>query len=219
MEQPKKLEVKKQLNKYTEFETKYKMQDGNVQYEFKRVMEQEHDLSCFFVQSDDVYYVKGDEFLRYRFSDDKKIKRSELTYKAKHKEHNNIIRKEVNLRVDPSDRKTVTEFCETLGFDLSFTIRKACHIYEASDATLVFYSVWDEDNSLTHFIEIEVDEELIPSLTEDEAWDIIKKWEKVLEPFGIKAQNRLRKSLFEMYRKPEQVKLMSIEDGSLREED
>lgn len=197
----------KTLNKFTEFETKYKISDGNAQYDFKRLMEDEYKLSCLYVQSDDLYYVKGDEFLRYRFSDDKKVKRAELTYKAKKKNADNIIRKEVNLRVDPSDYKTVDAFCETLDFKRNFSIHKSCHIYKSDEATLVFYTVWDEDKNMTHFIEIEVDEDLIPKLTEEEAWDIIRKWEKVLEPIGIKAQNRLKKSLFEMYRKPEQLKI------------
>jgi predicted adenylyl cyclase CyaB len=193
---------------FTEFETKYKIADGNVQYEFKRIMEQVHSLNCFYVQSDDVYFVKGDEFLRYRFADDKKVKRSELTYKAKIKSANNIIRKEINLRVDANDRNTVKEFCETLGYIYNFTINKACHIYHADDATLVFYSVRDSDNELTHFIEIEVGEDL--KVTESQGWDIIKKWEKALEPLGIKAQNRLRKSLFEMYRKIEPVEQLKL---------
>jgi hypothetical protein len=36
-------------------------------------------------------------------------------------------------------------------------------------------------------------------MTEEEAWGIIVKYEKVLESVGVSPQKRLRKSLFEMY--------------------
>ena len=73
-----------------------------------------------------------------------------------------------------------------------------CHIYNFEDATLVFYTVKD-GSKLDHFMEIEVREDM--EFTEDQAWAIIRKWEKELEPLGITAQNRLRKSLFDMYRR------------------
>jgi hypothetical protein len=52
---------------------------------------------------------------------------------------------------------------------------------------------------MTHFIEIEIDEDLIPKLTEEEGWSIIRKYEKELSPLGITHRHRLNKSLFEMY--------------------
>jgi hypothetical protein len=38
-------------------------------------------------------------------------------------------------------------------------------------------------------------------LTEDQAWAIIEKYEKILEPVGITAHKRLRRSLWEMYKR------------------
>lgn len=192
---------------FTEFECKYRV-DGIQLYEWKKIMkeqaEAQEDYKGFvYLESDDIYYTKGEEFLRYRFSDEKKVKRAELTYKSKTGEANNIIRKEVNLRVDGNDKDTVEALCNCLGFKKNFTISKLVHIYNFGDATLPFYSVTDESGKQEHFMEIEVDEKLIPSLTEDEAWDIIKKWEIILAPLGITARNRLRRSLFEMYRKEE----------------
>jgi hypothetical protein len=35
--------------------------------------------------------------------------------------------------------------------------------------------------------------------TEEQAWGIIAKYEKLLDSIGLNAQKRLRKSLFEMY--------------------
>lgn len=137
------------------------------------------------------------KFLRFRASDHKKNKRKELTFKKKHKTANNIKRTEVNLRVDASDNDTTREFAEGLGYSKAFDVYKYCDIYYADDAVMVFYSVKDNDGKLNHFIEIEVNEEM--DFTESQAWDIIKKYEKILEPVGVKAQGRIRKSLFEMY--------------------
>ena len=74
-----------------------------------------------------------------------------------------------------------------------------CHIYNFNDATLVFYTVRDEKGTMTHFVEIELDEDNIHKLTEEEAWGIIRKYERVLAPIGITHRHRLNKSLFEMY--------------------
>jgi hypothetical protein len=46
-----------------------------------------------------------------------------------------------------------------------------------------------------------ITEETIHELTEDQAWEIIRKYEKVLEPVGVIAQKRMRKSLYELYKK------------------
>ena len=184
--------------KFIELETKYKGTISQL-YPFKHLMEQQEGFSFLYIESDDVYFVKDDDFLRYRFSDDKKDKRAELTFKKRHSAYNNIKRTEVNMRVDPNKKETVIEFVEGLGYSKNFTISKSCHIYKRNDVTLVFYSVRDEDNSLSHFMEIEIAENA--GITEPEGWEIIKTWEKILEPLGVKPQNRLRKSLFDMYRK------------------
>ena len=137
------------------------------------------------------------KFLRYRASEDKKIKQKEITFKKKHKSANNIRRTEINLRVDNSNAETIREFCEGIGYEHTFDVYKYCDIYYADDAVLVFYSVKDDNGKMDHFIEIEVNEEM--DFTEDQAWTIIKKYEKILEPVGVKPQGRIRKSLFEMY--------------------
>lgn len=160
-----------------------------------------------YVESDDIYYTKKlskneeFEFIRYRFSEAKKDKRAELTIKSKLKEGDNIIRKETNVRVDGNDKKTIESFINGLGYRHNFRISKMVWIYNFPEATLPFYSVIDEGGKVKHFAEIEVNEEIMKELTEEQAWDIIKKYEDMLSPLGITHKNRLRKSLFEMYRK------------------
>jgi len=189
------------LPQFVEFETKYKIDDPKLLWDFKHLVETELGRKDFlYVQSDDCYYVKGDDFIRYRFSDNKKDKRAELTIKRKTEDKNNIIREEVNLRVDGNSFDTVEKFVKLQGFEFNFRINKQCHIYHGTDCTLVFYSVRDlETNELSHFIEIEVTEDA--GFTEEESWNIIKKYEAALSKLGVSAQRRSRKSLFEMYKR------------------
>lgn len=200
---------------FHEFEVKFRI-DASKLNDWKSVMRKYRDENPdeykehVMVDSDDIYYTRDSsdpevdyEFVRFRFSDDrKKDKRSELTTKKKLKDTNNIIRIEHNVRVDNNDKKTVHGFITTgLGYQYNFKISKYVQIYVFKDATLPFYTVIDEKGKEDTFIEIEVDEKLLHSITEDEAWEIIAKYEKILEPLGITPRNRLRKSLFEMYRK------------------
>lgn len=189
------------MGHFKEFETKYCL-DGNKVFEFKQLVEKMHEQYDFlYVQGPDFYYTKPDgSFLRYRKADNDKTGRAELTMKSKSEgSSNNIIRKEINLRVDKNSFNTIEEFATMLGYTFNFKIWKMCHIYNFKDATLVFYTVRDENSEMTHFVEIEVDENLLSHITEEEAWNIVRKYERELLPLGITHRHRLNKSLFEMY--------------------
>lgn len=132
--------------------------------------------------------------------------RKELTTKYKQSgSKNNIQREEKNIRVDKVDEETIMKFVSDLGYKTNFSIWKACHIYNLDDATIVWYQVHDTTtgkvSKVDYFVEIEVDEESISTKTEKEAWAIIEKYEKILESVGLSARSRLRKSLFEMYKR------------------
>jgi len=201
------------LGHFKEFETKYCL-DGDKVFEFKQLVENLGEQYDFiYVQGPDHYYTKSDgSFLRYRKADNDKTGRAELTMKTKPTgASHNILRKEINLRVDKNSFNTIEEFASMLGYSFNFKIWKMCHIYKFKDVTLVFYTVRDEKSEMTHFVEIEIDEDLIPKLTEEEAWNIIRKYERVLSPLGITHRHRLNKSLFEMYYlKNNESKLVSI---------
>lgn len=198
-------EVKK-LDPHCEFETKYKVNESAL-FTFKNIVQGLAGLEGFvYVEGPDTYWTKGEDFCRYRkASHEGEGTKAWLTMKQKPEgAKNNIQRKEVNWRVDSTPFETIREGVEMLGFKYNFKIYKMCHIYFFNDATLVFYTVKDEaKGDLTHFVEIEVKEETIGNLTEDEAWGVIKKYEAAFEPLGLTSKNRLRKSLFEMYRRPE----------------
>lgn len=190
----------KQLNDWKDLVRKYRDEHPEEYRDF------------IYVDSDDDYYVNPHtpkgldyQFIRHRFSDDKKNKRAELTTKKKLTDSNNIIRREWNVRIDNNDKGAVKSWItEGLDYEYAFKITKYVQIYKFKDATLPFYTVIDEKGKRDTFIEVEVDEELLAKdkITEDQAWDIIRKYEAILAPLGVTARNRLRKSLFEMYYNP-----------------
>lgn len=193
--------------KLTEFETKYRV-EPHLLTEFKNIMNNIPNLEKFiYVEGPDYYFTngKGDSFIRYRRpSHGLDNGRSEVTVKIKPDgAKNNIIREEVNIRVDSTPEDNVRRFISHMGYVPNFSIWKACHIYNLKDVTLVFYSVFDttegKATKTDNFVEIEICEEKVSEMTEDQAWDMISHYEKLLESIGINAQKRLRKSLFEMY--------------------
>lgn len=195
------------LPKFTEFEVKFRV-EPQILTAFKSIVEKLPDLEKFiYVEGPDEYFTKTDNFARYRkASHGLDNNRAEITIKVKPEgAKNNIIRKEVNWRVDGTPREAIHEGLIEMGFSFNFSIWKSCHIYVFADATLVFYTVYDTTDGKSqrtdNFLEIEVDEEKVKTLTEEQGWEIIVKYEKALESLGITPQKRLRKSLFEMYKR------------------
>lgn len=186
------------LGEYIEFETKYRV-EGDLIYKFKSIVSKLDFKKFIYVEGPDYYYTKPDgSFLRYRKAINEK--RAEVTMKAKPEGANsNIKRKEINWRVDNTPFETIEAGANIQGYNFNFSIYKICHIYNFNDATLVFYTVRDLNNKIEHFIEIELDEDKTSELTQEEAMNIVRKYEKILEPLGITYKNRLSKSLFEMY--------------------
>lgn len=187
-------------SKFLEIETKYDA-SGIKRVDFKILMRSLSPTSLVTVESNDKYFVKGpEEFVRYRMpienGDDK---RAELAFKKKHSQNNNIIRTEVNLRVDPNSPETVVAFVEGLGYKHNFTIYKICDIYYFNDCNIVYYDVISDDNKTASFLEIEVKEDA--GIGEKAGWEILNKYEKLLAPLGISAQKRKKLSLYEMYRR------------------
>jgi len=192
---------------HIEFESKYRVEQSII-LPFKMIVEKMDTFKEFiYAEGPDEYFVKGELFARYRKEANKGPgARAEITIKIKPEgAKNNIIREEFNVRVDSTPRETVVKFLSALGFKHNFTVMKSCFIYRMEDATLVSYTVADvTDGNLKsedHFVEIEVSEEQIHTMNEDQAWAILTKYEKALEPLGITPQKRLKKSLYEMYRR------------------
>lgn len=199
------------LGEHVEFEAKYRI-EGHLLTEFKKLLEALPDNKSFiYVEGPDYYYVREDldegSFARYRRpSYGLDNGRCEVTFKIKPKgAKNNIRREEYNWRVDGTPEDTIRQALVAINFKFNFSIFKSCHIYKLGDATLVFYTVYDitegKPSKHDNFIEIEVDEKLTSQLTEEQAYDIIRKYEALLAPLGINSSKRLKRSLFEMYRR------------------
>jgi adenylate cyclase class IV len=189
---------------YLEVEVKYNA-DEISRTAFKDLARSLNPKTFLYVESKDVYYVRQeDEFLRYRMPSENRLcgddeTRSELTFKKKHKENNNWVRTEVNLRIDKNDPALVHAFCEGLGYKKNFSIGKNCDIYFFDDADIVFYSVQDEDGKYANYLEIEASEDI--GMTYEQSWEVVLKYEKLLLPLGISPQKRKKLSLYEMYKK------------------
>lgn len=190
------------LPQFTEFETKYRI-ELSVLSVFKKLVGTIPDLRRFFyTEGPDTYYTNPkNKFLRYRRTEDKANPFAQLTIKTKPDgAKNNIKRSEPNVQLTNTEPEEVEKFILDLNYEFNFKIWKMCHIYDYDDATIVFYSVREDGkDAWDHFIEIEVNEKTIQNYTEDEAWAVIEKYEKLLAETGINPQKRLRKSLFEMY--------------------
>lgn len=194
-------------DKFTEFEVKYRIDPILVQ-RFKSIISSIKEVKDFkYVEGTDHYLVNDSGFWRFRTEDWTPNGRRELTKKIKPDgAKNNISRAEYNILLDHNvEKEAIFESLKHDGYEYNFSVFKGAHIYFTDDATIVFYTVTDTTPGVKFnedsFVEIEVDEELIGQITEKEAWEIINKYEKALEPIGITPQKRLRKSLFEMYKK------------------
>ena len=149
----------------------------------------------------DFYFVKEnspDEFQRYRDSD-----KPELTKKIKTKGSNNWVRVESDLPLC-KERATYEKVAFHVGLDgykFNFKIYKNCVIFFLEDINVVYYTTYDE-NMKEHgrYIEVELNKDKVNVLG-DKAGDVLKEWEDKLSAIGITAKNRMKRSLFEIYRK------------------
>lgn len=187
--------------KFCEVETKYRSESIKLQ-DFCDLAVNWVPKDTLIVSGWDYYFVSEgdpDEFIRYRASPTK----PQLTMKRKSKVGNNYVRREVNLPIaKDATLETVTVFCEDLGFKFNFKIWKSCWIFWFDLFNVVYYIVSDaEIKERDRFIEIEMDEEH-PWVDSTEAWTKLVEVEKSMESLGISPQSRLKKSLFEMFRKP-----------------
>lgn len=206
---------------HIEFETKYRVEDQNLII-FKQLLDNlASDKKFIYVEGPDFYFTypkwwfqnnpqwdPNGTFGRFRkpsYGLDNGRRQMTCKYKPCDAK-NSIQREEHNIEVGPNTTEaTIFKQFERHGMQFNSSIIKNCHIYKLADATLVFYTVYDttdgKPKKADYFVEIEVDEETITQKTESEAWDVIVKYERILEPVGVSAQKRLRKSLFEMYRR------------------
>jgi len=192
--------------KYEEFETKYSV-DASLETRFKMHVSTQCGMTKFFYCEgpDEYFTLRGtNKFKRFRHATFPENLKKEVTTKRKPDgAKTNISRVEKNLVVTQNDDKLIRETIIDDGYEFDFTIWKSCHIYSNHEVTLVFYCVVDTTPGTKfneeYFVEIEVDEELIDTITTEDAKAIIRKYETLMAPLGINYQKRLDKSLYERY--------------------
>lgn len=180
---------------FREVETKYYADDIKMD-DFIALMHSLNPEWMMVSSYDDYFTNENGDFIRYRHHDHM----GELTIKRKTNDSNNLNRIEVNLPTEGKSSKTVAAFVDLLGYKHNFSIFKTCKIAFLEKVVMVYYVVYDSNLNEKHrFIEVEANESYRWS-SEDEAWEEVLKYEKFLEPLGITSKNRLRKSLFEIFR-------------------
>jgi len=139
-----------------------------------------------------------DAFCRHRFGPDM----NQLTFKRKTTDVNNFVRTEHNLDLDPSMKvEQIQALLKEFGYAFNTSIFKNCFVYNYEDHTLVYYICYDTDmRELGRFCEIEAKEDF-PWAHPQHAWDSIVALERIFKKLGVSPQSRMKRSLFEMFKK------------------
>jgi adenylate cyclase class IV len=185
--------------RYMEIETKYRADTISLS-SFLKFCESRSPLRVVNAAGYDHFYeslkVPG-SFCRHRIG----LDTNQLTFKRKTSDSNNFIRTEHNLDLSGAVREQVAALCKEFGYEHNFSLYKNCFVYGYENYTLVYYIVYDEDlHELGRFVEIEMKEDY-PWESEQQAWDQLLVFEKLCKPLGISPQSRVKRSLFELYRK------------------
>jgi adenylate cyclase class IV len=137
-----------------------------------------------------------DSFYRHRVGADT----NQLTYKKKKSDVNNVIRDEQNVNLDPKETpEHVRAFLARFKYNFNTALFKTCFVYNYDKYTLVYYICYDTGmKELGRFIEIEMSEEHSWA-TEQEAYGELVIIEKLCKEIGLTPQNRVRRSLYEMF--------------------
>lgn len=183
------------MSEFIELEYKYKADNVKLT-DFQRILDKYQTTKKLDISSWDTYYTKSaDEFVRFRDSTT-----PELTIKRKIKSENNWQRIEVDLPLDLKSctPEKVDNFLELLDYKRNFKIYKSCFVYWLDEVNFVYYIVYDENlKELGRFIEVEVNKSKVTDVLA--AVTSLNFYEKALEPIGISYQNRMKKSLFELF--------------------
>lgn len=190
------------MDNFVELEYKYKADNVKLE-DFVQLMELLKPNKRLDISSWDFYYTKGvDEFVRYR----KSAVDPELTIKRKIKTTNNWERVEVDL---PLNRDKITDsgvdkFLELLDYKLNFKLYKTCMIFWLDSVNYVYYITYNENlEELGRFIEVEVNKDKVAELNrrpgKSGALFELNYYSDRLSKLGLSSQNRMKKSLYELY--------------------
>jgi adenylate cyclase class IV len=148
------------------------------------------------------YYYSGPTNLPFEFLRFRNGPSPELTIKMKNDEKNNNNRFELDLplRLTVSDWMVKT-FVELFGFKENFRVFKYCDIYWYEKLDIVYYVIYNKDMvEQGRRIEIEARKDY-PFKSAEEALTEVKAMEQRMAEIGLTPQNRMKKSMWEQFRK------------------
>lgn len=147
------------------------------------------------------YYYSGEgqnfEFIRYRHGG-----LSELTIKIKNNEKNNNDRFELDLPLAMDvPRWMIEKFVSLFGFKENFRVYKYFDIYWFEKVDIVYYTIFDKNMvEVGRRVEIEARKDY-PYKSAEEALDEVRSMEQAMSEIGITPQKRMKKSMWETFRK------------------
>ncbi len=187
--------------KHLEVEFKYRADDISLE-KFTELCKNRGEHKFVEASGYDHFYShpdNDDRFCRHRIGPDL----NQLTFKRKSVERNNYVRTEHNINLQKQvSRDQVQALCSEFGYKFNVSVFKTCFVYKYDRHTKVYYICYDTNmKELGRFIEIEMSEEH-PWESEDQAkQELLELEAKLSEVLSISPQSRMRKSLFELYRK------------------
>lgn len=189
------------------YELEYKYLAGGITLKaFEALANSLKPIDTLTIGSWDLYYEGTNKALPFDFFRYRQGSSPELTIKIKldSKNNNNRIEYDIPLNPNASEKDVeavIAGFVGLLGFEFNVRIYKYCSIYFYEKTSLVYYTVQDEEmREIGRYVEVEANKKY-PFASTEEAWETVVELEKTLEPLGITAKNRMRKSQWEINRK------------------
>lgn len=189
------------MNALEGFELEYKYRADNVLLEdFRRFCASLGDSEHVEAAGYDYFFAdpkRDGDFLRHRIGPEF----NQLTLKRK-LDDNNVLRNEYNIMLAQDTQVSqVDALAHSFGFEFNRRIYKNVFVYKYDKYTVCFYACYDDNlKELGRFVEIEMAEEY-PWQSKEEATKLLQILEDKVGVLGITYKNRMRKSLFEQFRK------------------
>lgn len=182
-----------------ELEFKYRADNVSIQH-FTSFCESLNPSNNLTASGYDYFYEdpkKVGDFLRHRIGPDF----NQLTLKRKLSD-NNVLRNEYNIMLALNTAASQIEaVAKSFGFTFNRRIYKNVFVYDYDKYDVCFYVCYDDDlKELGRFIEIEMSE-TYPWQSETHARNLLELLEIKAGVLGLTHRNRMKRSLFEQFRK------------------
>lgn len=185
---------------YKEIELKYRADDIPLTA-FLKFAKDRSPVDSLYVSGYDHFFsdtAGSESFVRHRVGHNF----NQLTFKAKTVPGNNFIRRETNITLGKDvSLEAAQQLCKDFGYEFNRSIFKTVFVYEYPRYVLSYYVVYTPDlQELGRFMEIEMSEQY-PWKTEQEAWGELVALEAEAKVLGVTAQARMKKSLYEQFKR------------------